>query len=439
MTNPNHDPKLNQDELSDNTEAVSPDSAEQELLDWAQYSSDPEVQRLVEQARTGDEQPVARPLWKQALAGAWQKLTPRSQDFYGTAAVSPELRRDAKLTTSLVSLATWLNFLSTQPLLWFAFGALGPLRLVPSVGFNLLLLGLTNISATATAKAKPNNRSWSRWALMGLISLNVIQSLLAGMGTELMLSRSKLQQRKAEQLVEQTLSEREAAVKQLETQDPQDPRFEAVEKECNKNDRKLDQLEHGSPRWDALRARTRGTYAERRNQDWSQVKYANLPVCQRVERLRQNHSDKVAARRQELQALKNQRQQATSDKRFLQQQFPGKYERNFTQDGELESGNELFGIAGLYFFENLVKGNFAQLGFSLFFFFLSLSTSLMAMGMSMDMAKRNDAQRSRSDAVASERDRWFDELRLQMKERHAREQREAQHPEASDEEDDRQT
>jgi hypothetical protein len=437
MTNPNHDPKLNQDELSDNTEAVSPDSAEQELLDWAQYSSDPEVQRLVEQARTGDEQPVARPLWKQALAGAWQKLTPRSQDFYGTAAVSPELRRDAKLTTSLVSLATWLNFLSTQPLLWFAFGALGPLRLVPSVGFNLLLLGLTNISATATAKAKPNNRSWSRWALMGLISINVIQSLLAGMGTELMLSRSKLQLRKAEELTEQVIAQRESEVERLE-QAPQDSRFASVQQQCQKNTQKLDQLEHGSPQWDILYIRTFGTLEEK-DKDWSQLDYSNLPVCQRVERLRQNHSDKVAARRQELQALKNQRQQATSDKRFLQQQFPGKYERNFTQDGELESGNELFGIAGLYFFENLVKGNFAQLGFSLFFFFLSLSTSLMAMGMSMDMAKRNDAQRSRSDAVASERDRWFDELRLQMKERHAREQREAQHPEASDEEDDRQT
>jgi hypothetical protein len=437
MTNPNHDPKLNQDELSDNTEAVSPDSAEQELLDWAQYSSDPEVQRLVEQARTGDEQRVARPLWKQALAGAWQKLTPRSQDFYGTAAVSPELRRDAKLTTSLVSLATWLNFLSTQPLLWFAFGALGPLRLVPSVGFNLLLLGLTNISATATAKAKPNNRSWSRWALMGLISLNVIQSLLAGMGTELMLSRSKLQLRKAEELTEQVIAQRESEVERLE-QAPQDSRFASVQQQCQKNTQKLDQLEHGSPQWDILYIRTFGTLEEK-DKDWSQLDYSNLPVCQRVERLRQNHSDKVAARRQELQALKNQRQQATSDKRFLQQQFPGKYERNFTQDGELESGNELFGIAGLYFFENLVKGNFAQLGFSLFFFFLSLSTSLMAMGMSMDMAKRNDAQRSRSDAVASERDRWFDELRLQMKERHAREQREAQHPEASDEEDDRQT
>lgn len=437
MTNPNHDPKLNQDELSDNTEAVSPDSAEQELLDWAQYSSDPEVQRLVEQARTGDEQPVARPLWKQALAGAWQKLTPRSQDFYGTAAVSPELRRDAKLTTSLVSLATWLNFLSTQPLLWFAFGALGPLRLVPSVGLNLLLLGLTNISATATAKAKPNNRSWSRWALMGLISLNVIQSLLAGMGTELMLSRSKLQLRKAEELTEQVIAQRESEVERLE-QAPQDSRFASVQQQCQKNTQKLDQLEHGSPQWDILYIRTFGTLEEK-DKDWSQLDYSNLPVCQRVERLRQNHSDKVAARRQELQALKNQRQQATSDKRFLQQQFPGKYERNFTQDGELESGNELFGIAGLYFFENLVKGNFAQLGFSLFFFFLSLSTSLMAMGMSMDMAKRNDAQRSRSDAVASERDRWFDELRLQMKERHAREQREAQHPEASDEEDDRQT
>jgi hypothetical protein len=437
MTNPNHDPKLNQDELSDNTEAVSPDSAEQELLDWAQYSSDPEVQRLVEQARTGDEQRVARPLWKQALAGAWQKLTPRSQDFYGTAAVSPELRRDAKLTTSLVSLATWLNFLSTQPLLWFAFGALGPLRLVPSVGFNLLLLGLTNISATATAKAKPNNRSWSRWALMGLISLNVIQSLLAGMGTELMLSRSKLQLRKAEELTEQVIAQRESEVERLE-QAPQDSRFASVQQQCQKNTQKLDQLEHGSPQWDILYIRTFGTLEEK-DKDWSQLDYSNLPVCQRVERLRQNHSDKVAARRQELQALKNQRQQAISDKRFLQQQFPGKYERNFTQDGELESGNELFGIAGLYFFENLVKGNFAQLGFSLFFFFLSLSTSLMAMGMSMDMAKRNDAQRSRSDAVASERDRWFDELRLQMKERHAREQREAQHPEASDEEDDRQT
>jgi len=437
MTNPNHDPKLNQDELSDNTEAVSPDSAEQELLDWAQYSSDPEVQRLVEQARTGDEQPVARPLWKQALAGAWQKLTPRSQDFYGTAAVSPELRRDAKLTTSLVSLATWLNFLSTQPLLWFAFGALGPLRLVPSVGFNLLLLGLTNISATATAKAKPNNRSWSRWALMGLISLNVIQSLLAGMGTELMLSRSKLQLRKAEELTEQVIAQRESEVERLE-QAPQDSRFASVQQQCQKNTQKLDQLEHGSPQWDILYIRTFGTLEEK-DKDWSQLDYSNLPVCQRVERLRQNHSDKVAARRQDLQALKNQRQQAISDKRFLQQQFPGKYERNFTQDGELESGNELFGIAGLYFFENLVKGNFAQLGFSLFFFFLSLSTSLMAMGMSMDMAKRNDAQRSRSDAVASERDRWFDELRLQMKERHAREQREAQHPEASDEEDDRQT
>ncbi|PSO89764.1 MAG: hypothetical protein BRC41_00930 [Cyanobacteria bacterium QH_9_48_43] len=419
MTNPNHDPKLNQDELSDNTEAVSPDSAEQELLDWAQYSSDPEVQRLVEQARTGDEQPVARPLWKQALAGAWQKLTPRSQDFYGTAAVSPELRRDAKLTTSLVSLATWLNFLSTQPLLWFAFGALGPLRLVPSVGFNLLLLGLTNISATATAKAKPNNRSWSRWALMGLISINVIQSLLAGMGTELMLSRSKLQLRKAEELTEQVIAQRESEVERLE-QAPQDSRFASVQQQCQKNTQKLDQLEHGSPQWDILYIRTFGTLEEK-DKDWSQLDYSNLPVCQRVERLRQNHSDKVAARRQEL------------------QQFPGKYERNFTQDGELESGNELFGIAGLYFFENLVKGNFAQLGFSLFFFFLSLSTSLMAMGMSMDMAKRNDAQRSRSDAVASERDRWFDELRLQMKERHAREQREAQHPEASDEEDDRQT
>ena len=154
-----------------------------------------------------------------------------------------------------------------------------------------------------------------------------------------MLSRSKLQQRKAEQLVEQTLSEREAAVKQLETQDPQDPRFEAVKKECNKNDRKLDNWSTAA-RAGMPSARTRGTYAEQ-GKDWSQVKYVNLPVCKRVQRLEQQQSERSAAQRQELRALKNQRQQARSDKQFLQQALPGRYERNFTQEGKLESGNEL--------------------------------------------------------------------------------------------------
>jgi hypothetical protein len=50
--------------------------------------------------------------------------------------------------------------------------------------------------------------------------------------------------------------------------------------------------------------------------------------------------------------------------------------------------------------------------------------------MSAAMAKRSDAQRSRSDAVASERDRWFYELRRQMKQRHEREQGQA--PEGSE-------
>ena len=408
-------------EPSDNTEAACPNSTEQDLLDWAQHSSDPEIQRLVEQARAGDEQPAGRPYWQQVLVGAWQEVTARPQDFYGTATVTPELKRDAKLTANSVSIATWLNFISTQPLLWFTFGALGPLRPVASVGMNLLLLRLTNNSATATAKSKQGHRRWSRWSLLGLIGLNVVQSLLAGMGTELMLSRSKLQQRKAEQLAEQTLSEREAAVKQLETQDPQDPRFADVQSQCQQNRQELQQLEHGSPPWEALRARTHGTFAEERNQDWSQVSYTNLPICKRVQRLEQQQSERAAAQRQELRALKNQRQQARSDKQFLQQALPGKYERNFTEEGKLESGNELFGTAGLYFYQNLVKGNWAKLGFSLFFFFLSLFTSLLAMGMSMAMAQRTDAQRSRSDAVASERDRWFDELRLQMEERHASE------------------
>jgi hypothetical protein len=431
MADPNRELDLEREgELADNTEAAYPNSAEQDLLDWAQHSSDPEIQRLVEQARAGDERPAGRPYWQQALVGAWQEVTARPQDFYGTAAVTPELKRDAKLTANSVSIATWLNFISTQPLLWFAFGALGPLRPVASVGMNLLLLRLTNNSATATAKSKRGHRCWSLWSLLGLIGLNVVQSLLAGMGTELMLSRSKLQQRKAEQLVEQTLSEREAAVKQLETQDPQDPRFADVQSQCQQNRQEMEQLERGSPRWDALRARTRGTWAEERNQDWSQVKYANLPVCKRVQRLEQQQSERAAAQRQELRALKNQRQQARSEKQFLQQALPGKYERNFTQEGKLESGNELFGTAGLYFYQNLVKGNWAKLGFSLFFFFLSLFTSFLAMGMSAAMAKRSDAQRSRSDAVASERDRWFYELRRQMEQRHEREQGQA--PEGSE-------
>lgn len=335
-------------------------------------------------------------------------LQANPRHFDGEAFVPRDVRRDSEITADIVSGATLINAITNFPILLFAFKGLGNIWVAPVASFvlNLIVLNWTNLAGTATAGNRPGKKYWAQVGFAGFLLMSILQSFVAGIGSELINNRPALSYKLAEELIE----EHDRKIRQVE---PDTDAYERTFAQCQQNLQLLSQIPRTDPRWDSLYVETNGSVADR-ERDWSRVPAENLPLCQKADRIR---SETFAVREDWEEKLKI-RSELGNDLIFLNRELPLVFSRYFNEYGEITSGVEEVRLASSNFFGNLFALNFSRLGFSLFFFLLSTITSITACYITVAHARGRNTKISHNPEVEAAVREWLETIRQMNLNRH---------------------
>jgi hypothetical protein len=323
--------------------------------------------------------------------------------LHGSAHVDTTLTNDAKSTATIVSTATLINILTTYPFLQFSFAGMGLISTGLTAVTGVLLLVVSNEVGVAVVSRTARDRPGAKVALWGFTALNLILSLTAGPGTELLLNQSMLAEERAQELIEERVLaefslQRENALRQKED-------ASRLQAECDAVVEKLEALPLDDPNRDLLYNRAYGTWAER-DRNWTQVNESLLPICRRADRAR----NEVAQLEQQIdtnfEALNAQINQL-GPLTFLKETRGEIYSAHFDAQGNVRSGLELSRVAHESFWSRLITGQWASLGFAVFFFVISLTTSGIAAFKLATYAKRKDVALSYDDSLYQIREEMF--------------------------------
>jgi hypothetical protein len=368
---------------------------------------DPKYQHLVEQAN----KPL-KPREKQTELqqfGSFIKglVIANSKDLHGQAFVSRNLEKDAEKTANAVSVSSVLDALSNYPILFFSFKDMGGLAIPLTLITTVLILKFTNETATAAAARKPQGKGWSNIGIIGFSLMSVLQSLVAGVGAELLLNPSGLSQLKSQLLIEQT-TQRVEALKPVDN-----PLYQEAKEKCERKATEWNQLDKDDPRRDSLYVLIYGTF-DQRNANWSNIPTEELPLCRRVDRLGKEVYQDYETAKKNWEKLLTIRVSMGNDLAFVKEKMNASYTQHFTPSGELASGIEATRLAILNFEQKFARGDFGALGFSLFFLLLSIITSAIACFMIIALSRREDTAKSFSETVEIQRDMWLENLRQEF-------------------------
>ncbi|MEA5495997.1 hypothetical protein [Limnoraphis robusta] len=390
-----------------NLQASSPQKTVEDLILYIEQNG--KYAELVEKAKNPSPSQKKPKKLRNLIKQLQGLVIANPKDFRGRAIVSHNLAKDSKRTACLVTLSSVINAATSFPLLYYAFRDLGVLGVPVTLLVNGLLLKYTNGAATAVSARKPYGRSWSNWAIAGMISINTILSLIAAVGTELLLNPSGLSQLKAQELFAETIN-RVESLKQLDS-----PQYKDALTRCEQGEKELNRLHQDHPRRQSLFVQLYGTW-EQQNSNWETVPLEELPLCPKASRLAQQAYQNYETAKQELEESLAIRVKMGNDLAFLQQQKPQVYQEHFTPDGELRSGIEATRLAIINFRTKLIQGNWSSLGFHLFSLLVSIITSGPACGMTIALSLRKDTRQSFSETVELQRNIWLETRRQELRE-----------------------
>lgn len=377
----------------------------EDLLCYIQQ--DPKYAHLVEQAKNTHTTDQPKNLWQKLFKAGKELLIADPKAFHGTAIVSEDLAKQAKLTAGTVTVSSLFNFFTNYPLLFFAFKDMGGSAWILTSLCNILILKFTNDTTTAVSSCKKYNKSWQQWAIVASLSINSLQSIASLCGTELLLNQPGLSQMKAAESIQKQIKQLES-LKQLDS-----PQYQEAAKRCKEGEQQLNQLERTNPRWESLYAELQGTWGER-NSNWNQIPLEKLPVCRQVVRLRTEAYQNYETAKKNMGGLLVIRSQMGNDLAFLKKEMPRLYEQHFIPSGEIASGIEATRMAILSCTNKLLSGDLAGMGFPLFMLLLSVITSGCACAMTIAFAFREDTKKSFSDTVKLQRDFWLEARRREL-------------------------
>jgi hypothetical protein len=175
-----------------------------------------------------------------------------------------------------------------------------------------------------------------------------------------------------------------------------------------------------NPNRDALHIRLYGSWAERQK-DWRNTPTEQLPLCFKASRLEEETFQAYENAKQRLAQKLNRRLEIANDLIFLAEEMPGLYQSNFTPEGEIASPVMQVQMATLSFFGKLTRGEWANLGFALFFFSLSIITSAISLMITIKYAQREDVQKSRDEDFEQKRNAELETLWRDLVEKHDQE------------------
>ncbi|MCG9890578.1 MAG: hypothetical protein MH252_05855 [Thermosynechococcaceae cyanobacterium MS004] len=370
------------------------------LYHW--IADHPDYADLVEQAKHNTPAPALSPVQTRI---AWVKnlFFANPDEFYGRAYVTKELVEQSNVTARVVSGSGLVDFVSNYSLFLVTFRGMGLLSPILALILDALLLKFANDCAAGASGHKPSIRPWARAGLVGLVGINIIRTLVSGVGTEMLLNAPAISELKAQTLI----VEHEQKIESL--QSLPNPRLRQAKNDCEKGMADLKQMAATDPNRNLLIVRLLGSYQQQTQQDWGKVPEGQLPVCPLAERLQANALKNYETAKANWETLKLQRLAVGNDLGFLQTSVPELYRAHFEPNGEMKSGIEAAGFAAKNLLNKAMRGNWPELIMPGFVMLLSIVTSGTACYLTFTHARRPDTQRSRNSAVEQERDRWLEQ------------------------------
>ncbi len=360
--------------------------------------------------------------WDIAKHWAKEHLLVNPDSLHGSYHITHDLEKSARNTASVMSTSNWIDAVGNFPLFFFAFKSL---TFLPAFGAALILSSLTllagNALSSAVAQGRPGRRWWAGSALVGLIAINVLQTVATGIGVEVINNAPELAQMAAGQGLDKVLQAQEENIQVLKNNAPPD-----IQK-CEQERQALETMPRNTAisekAFQSRYVRLYGTFASQAQA--INVPLEKLPLCVRGNRLEAEHTEKLDKLQGEVQQFKLDRQLLGNDVAFLKQVAPNQYAKTFIEKQpffflgneptvEVRSGMELVTLATESFLEKLTSGDWKKLGLNGFLVGLSAITSFASIVMGVSFAFSADTQKSYDDRHREQVNRFFQRARMTL-------------------------
>jgi uncharacterized coiled-coil protein SlyX len=341
------------------------------------------------------------PFLKIIVNGLISLLIVRPDELYGKGHVSDNLKEHSPPVAVIITVANLLNAGTAFPLLFLTVkGMPYGLGLLLSTATNFGLVIFANKCGAIAAVNLHNKKVWSRIGLSGVIAINTIQSLIAGISIEVILNQDKLAQFQAKQRVEERITlleeKKHNRLKEMTVS------IDEARSEYQKLQSKLDHLTPNTPEYRAVFQDMQGSYKDSQL-PLDQRSYYGSPINQypwkpQLQALTQERDEEQEAIQQDIEAISSE-MVILGAVRYLKEKEPNIYAQEFDDEGLIRSEVEQFSVALQVFFDKLLSGQWTQLGLSLYILMLSVITSGVAVCMMAAYARHDDVAISWSEAV----------------------------------------
>jgi hypothetical protein len=407
---------------------VISDRDRQEVLDLIQWlkTNRPD---LVKKASTHDNtsevspEPLLNQLGQKALKQLWVD----AQSLHGQYHVTSELEKSAAATTGIINTSNWLDIIGNFPIFLFAFKSLPFfLPFVAALLMSIPLLAASNACSTAVAQGHKGRWKLALAALtLGLIPLNILQTVASGIGFEVLNNQAELVQIEAGKALDSILESKQQNYKELKASSPVEILL------CQQETQLLNKMPRFNPidekAFQSRYVRLFGTFANN-FQRIALLPKEQLPLCVRANQSAIKYEQSLQTVQNDIQNLRYQRKVLGNDAGFLKKEAPSQYERLFVEGSdkniEISSGIRLVTIGTESFIDKMKRGQWSQLGLSLFFVNLSAITSLASISMGVTFALSADNKKSYDDSHKERINLFFQRSRMTLSQMHDEERRE---------------
>ena len=357
-------------------------------------------------------------------------VSPKS--LHGGYHVTPELEKSATATAVVMSASNWIDTFGNFPVFFFAFKSL---TFFPAA-FMAIALSMPALVAGNALSAVVAQGHKGRWKLaisalvLGLIPLNILQTVATGIGIEVINNQPELAQMAAGQALERIVASKQEQLQGAENNAPRESQ------ECRQERQALEAMPRKTPfeekSFQSRYVRLFGTFASQ-SQPMT-LPLAQLPLRVRANTLEQAYEQSVQESQNALHSFQVERETLGNDLAFLKQVAPSQYDKTFVEQSpwfflhgeqkvEVRSGVTLVTLGTQSFMGKVQGGDWEQLGMNLFFVGLSAITSLASIGMGVTFALSQDTQKSYDDRHKEKVNRFFQRARMTLSQMHDEQQR----------------
>lgn len=351
------------------------------------------------------------------------------RNMRGRSYATPTSDATVNATAKLMSISTLWDFFCTLPL--FKFGLAGPLGVMSwpgAVVLSFLILWASNVAGEkATDRHDANHARTASLSLVAFLLLSLAKTAFSGVGIDLFIGSRAVASRYGEQLIEQKINGDRKELARLEEGGPE---LKAAAAECDRLKQQLGQIDRNSNEkaFQSTYVLAYGSKAgEAANAGLTPQalisKYGSIGrvpgACTQQKLLRELNSEKARDLREAIDR-KARASQAMPPLAFLQKEEPEIYAEHFREEGgqlQWMNGTTAVAQATDQFWEQLLKGEFGLLGFSLFFLLVSIILTGVAALLIYQLSQNAAVKASYSPTVMDERDGRLQAYREAMKAR----------------------